>query len=94
MPFNLHANNPNDHYDNGSCYDDFSLQLHHLIILDSAPTLLMVRHTAPDVASDRDHVLLHVVVPVPLLLCDEAPEYTSSLITQTGDGGAIWLTEG
>ena len=40
-----------------------------------------------------DHVLLHVVVPVPLLPGDKAPEDTSSLITETGDAGAVWLTQ-
>ena len=41
----------------------------------------------------HDHVLLHVIVPVPLLPGDKAPEDTSSLITETGDAGAVWLTQ-
>ena len=40
-----------------------------------------------------DHVLLNVVVPVPLFPCDEAYKDTSSLITETGDAGAVWLTQ-
>ena len=41
-----------------------------------------------------EQVLLHVVLPVPLLCGEEAPEYTGSVITETGYGGTIWLAEG
>ena len=75
-----------------SCQNNLSLHILHLLTVVTMVTFGTLLKMGR-VCFICDHVLLHVVVPVPLLPGDEAPEDTSSLITETGDGGSVWLTK-